>query len=161
MIIGSRIVEVYSTFEISDGLDVCTYYFTSDRGFIFSMPWADQEWLCESLPDKAKREKDRETITSYDVKKTWWGGERFVRAPDEINDTIWRLKQPTIVGVYWNYERSNSLVLMSDGFRLSYNSVAPHGTGGAGLYYQAPNDELPPISKMTDYFQIPLEKTQQ
>jgi len=157
MIIGARITNVYSTFSVSDDLDFYAYYFLCDGGFSFCLPCGGSEWETESIPDDAKELNDRVTQTSL----TW----RLTRKVTILNDRIWRLKQQHITGVFCGpfnpelgfYEPWDTIMVMSDGSLLYSMGVAPHGTGGAGLYYVAPSDSTPSISQMDDYFTIPIE----
>lgn len=164
MIIGARIVDVHLTTAITNGLDCVVHYFTCDRGFTFTMPFAGKAWETEVVPKEAQRQDDKVTVESYAMKKTWLGGQRFVRETPRIDDTIFRLKRSEIVGVFCGsfnsemglYDPPEATLVMSDGFCLICNSVAPHGTGAAGLYYRSPDSDLPPITEMVDFFTIPV-----
>jgi len=160
MIIGARLVQIHQTYSLKDGLDVREHYFTCDRGFSFCLPLAGHEWLTEDIPSDAELMPHRLTTPSFRVKRGWFGLQWFVRQPDVEDDTVDRLTKPHIAQVLcgpfdeeFGYYESTT-ILMSDGHRLSCTAVAPHGTGGAGLYYHPP--DVRRIERLTDYFTIPI-----
>ena len=163
MIVGARILEVYRTFRTADDLDFCEHYFTCDKGFSFRLPQGGVAWETESVPSAAERQQDHVVRSSVAVRRGRLGQMDPIRKPDSQDDIIYRLKQPAVAQVLCGpyvpelgfYEPWDATLLMTDGFRLSCFGVAPHGTGQACLYYRPPDPEL--ISRMTDYFCIPVE----
>lgn len=166
MIVGARILEVYQTFRIADGLDFSEHYFTCDRGFSFRLPQGGVAWETESVPAGAERLQDREVRWSFAVRPAGLDRLDFdlIPKPDVLDDIIYRLKQSAVAQVLCGpyepelgfYEPWDATLLMTDGFRLSCVGVAPHGTGAATLYYQPPDAGL--ISRMEDYYCIPVEE---
>lgn len=162
MVIGARIVDVHSVHSTEEGLDHCQCYFTCDRGFTFYLPSGGDIWETTSVPDQAARLEDRVTVSSFAVKHGWFGRMSFQREADTTDDTGYRLKQQAIAQVLCGpldpdlgfYVPWDTVLVMSDGYRLSCCPVAPHGTGAVGLYYQSPDKKC--IAQMTDYFTIPI-----
>ncbi len=168
MIIGAKITDVYSTLEVKDDLDYSAYFFRTDRGFDFSLPYGGSPWKTVQIPSTARLIEDRRTISSFSVLRSWFGRQIFRREPDTVDDVIYRLKQPSIAQVLCDpfdaelgfrppYEAT---LIMSDGSTLGCTAIAPHGTGGAGLYYRSASDSSFDASAMDDYFTIPLDQEQ-
>ncbi len=166
MIVGARITDVYSTHEVKDGLDFSAHFFRTDRGFDFSLPFGGCRWETVQIPSIACIMEDRRTISSYAVNRGWFGRQIFRWETDTVDDVIFRLKQPSIAQVLCEpadaelgfrppYEAT---LLMSDGSTLSCTAVAPHGTGGAGLYYRGADESRFDASALDDYFKIPLDE---
>lgn len=166
MIIGARITEVYSTREVKDGLDFSAHYFRTDRGFDFTLPYGGCPWKIARIPSTAVLMEDRRTISSFAVHRSWFGRQIFRREPDTVDDLIFRLKQPSIAQVLCESFDAElgfrppheATLIMSDGSALSCTAVAPHGTGGAGLYYHSACDSMFDASVLEDYFTIPLDE---
>jgi hypothetical protein len=164
-IVGARIVDIHSTFERENDLDVHVIYFTVDRGFTFTLPHAGFPWDSVEVPPNAKRREDEVVVESFAVKRGWFGFTRFVREPSSIDDRIKQIKQPLIAGVHCGpfdkelgfYYPGEGTIFFDDGSRASNTIVAPSGTGAAGLHYYKPSECTEPLDQLVDYFTIPLE----
>ncbi|HEX2851802.1 MAG TPA: hypothetical protein VHO24_01095 [Opitutaceae bacterium] len=165
-IMGARIVEIHETFEITEGgLDCRQIYFTTDRGFTFVTPFAGVRWTEVALPPNATLLPDEVVSDEFAVSKGWFGLSRFTRLPSTRTEVVRQIKQRLIAGVYcgpfdvnlgFHYPTDGTIVF-SDGAQLSNNVVAPHGTGGAGLYFAlAGSDQATPAECMVDFFTIPV-----
>jgi hypothetical protein len=141
-IIGSRIIAINQTHEIDDGgNDCCQVYFSADRGFTFTTPFVGVPWQTSDVPGTAQPFGMR----------LFSAAKRFVR----------QLRKRTIAGVYCCPEEPDSaLLVLDDGSQLYNNVVAPHGTGGAGLYYRKPG-KARPLDQMVDFFDVPLDPDMQ
>ena len=166
MILGARLTEIRQTYKLVDGLDERQTYFTCDRGFSFMLPVAGQLWQAIEIPAEASHLPERQTISSFLVKRTWWGGERFIKEPDTEDESVFSITQAIIVavqcgpfdiGLGFHYPWDAELVL-NNGYRVSCNVVAPHGTGSAGLHILPPDIKADDSKDMVDYFEIPLER---
>lgn len=166
MIVGSRIVDLHETYELSDdGLDIRIIYFTTNRGFTFQTPFAGDPWQTCEVPNKAEQLEDEVIRCSYKVVRSFWRLQRFVREPSTVIDTVKQIKARRISGVYCGaYDKSlklhypqDGVIVFEDGSQASNNMVAPHGTGAAGLYFHESTD-APELTDMVDYFTIPLTK---
>ena len=167
-IIGARIVDIHETYEVNDGgLDCRQIYFTADRGFTFMTPTAGIRWTSLELPKHAKRLPDELENHELSVKRGWFGRLRFTRLPSTKVDIVGQIKKRRISGVYcglfdeklgFHYPDEGTIVF-DDGSQASNTVVAPHGTGGAGLYFfPADSGRCTPLGRLVDYFNIPLEK---
>jgi hypothetical protein len=167
-IVGARIVEIYEACELSSESDYesSVIYFTVDRGFTFTTPYAGQAWITIELPANAKRCADEVVSDAFAVKHGWFGLMWFVRLPSTTIDTVKQIKLRRIAGVYCRkFDRSlgfqypdDGIIVFDDGSQASNMVAAPNGTGGAGLYFFA-NDSgrCTPLDQLVDYFTIPLE----
>jgi hypothetical protein len=78
-------------------------------------------------------------------------------------DVIKRIKQRTILGLYWPKMNENlgffapddCLLLFDDGSQAYCVTVAPHGLGATGLHYRTDVAELPKASELVDFFDVP------
>jgi len=143
-IVGARIIDIRETYELTDGgLDNRQIYFTVDRGFTFITPIAGLRWTTVELPDNAKRLPDESVSEQFAVKRGWFGRPRWKRLPSTKVDTIGQIKQRRISGVYCSpfdeklgfHYPDDGIIVFDDGAQASNTIVAPHGTGGAGLYF--------------------------
>jgi hypothetical protein len=166
-IIGARIVDIHETYELSDGCDTQVIYFTVNRGFTFVTPIAGIKWTTIELPPNAKRLLDESVSDHFAVKRRWFGGMRLTRLPSIRDDRVKQIKQRLISGVYCGpfnkslnfYYPDDGTIVFDDGSQASNTVVAPHGAGGAGLYFfPAGSEQCAPLDRMIDYFTIPLEK---
>lgn len=164
MILGARITKIYETYDLADGLDNKITYFSCDRGFSFLAPSAGQVWEAVEIPAEATALPEKQTISSYAVKRTWLGGEKWVKEPDTEDDAVLRVTQATIsavlcgpfdpnLGCYYPWDAD---FLLSNGYRISCNPVAPHGTGCAGVHIFPPDAAVDNVANGVDYFSIPL-----
>jgi hypothetical protein len=137
-IVGTRIIRIHQTYEITDGgNECCQVYFSADRGFSFTMPFVGVPWETSDVPLTAKP-----------------FGIGLFSSARRIERQIRKRK---IAGVYCCPEEPDSAFLvLDDGSQLHNNLVAPYGTGGAGLYYIALG-EAKPLNKMVDFFDVPLD----
>jgi hypothetical protein len=162
-IIGSRITEVHATFEDLNGCDCSTIFFTVDRGFSFALPEPGHPWKTAELPPSAERLSDQSSSESYKVEGSW-PSMQFIPESSSVVDIIKRIKQRRIAGVFCQkmdqdlgfYEPDASLLLFDDGSQAFCVTVAPHGTGGTGLFYRTVDDLLK-LDDLVDFFQVPLE----
>jgi len=140
-LIGAQMVAIHYTLEITDdGLDTCQFYFTVDQGFTFSMPFVGEPWETVLIPREAK---------PYD-------GGVFSPTRRIVN----QIRKQRIAGVYCRPVDPDSVVVFLDNdAQISVNYVAPHGTGGAGLYFYSPDKASTPKSQMVDFFDVPLTRT--
>lgn len=166
MIKGAQIVDLHEKYELSDdGLDTRIIYFTTDRDFTFTTPFAGAQWETCDVPDDAKQLEDEVIRYSYKVVRRFLRKPRFVEEPLKVIDTVKRIKTRRIAGVYCGtYVESlgfhypmDGVIVFEDGSQAANNMVAPHGTGGAGLYFHEPED-APSLSNMVDYFTIPIDQ---
>lgn len=165
MILGARITKIYETYDLADGLDTRITYFSCDRGFSFLAPIAGQVWETTEIPPDAKLLPEMQTISSYAVERTWWGGEKWVKKPDKEDDAVLRVTQATITAVLCGAFDPNlgfhypwdADFLLSNGYRISCNAVAPHGTGSAGVHISPPDATVENVANSVDYFSIPLD----
>jgi hypothetical protein len=160
-IVGARIVDVYHTEELLDGwLDCTEIYFTVDRGFTFTLPWAGERWVSVDLPEQACHLWYPRKSYELDL-RGWFPRLRFTRQPSIID----QIKQRRISGVYCgafdeeigcHYPPEGTLVF-EDGSQAFNNMVAPQGVGGTGLRFFLPESRhCTPLEQMADYFTIPL-----
>jgi hypothetical protein len=168
-IIGARIVDIHEAYKLSaGGLDMRQIYFTVDRGFTFITPIAGLRWTSVELPNNAKRLPDEFVNDKFAVKRGWFERWRFTRLSSTKVDTVGQIKQLRISGVYcapfdeklgFHYP-DDGIIIFDDGSQASNTVVAPHGTGGAGLYFfSAESGRCTPLEQLVDYFTIPLEKS--
>ena len=159
-------MDVHETYEIRDGLDNRVIYFTADRGFTFMVPSAGRAWTAVELPSKAQRLPDESVQEAFAVKPGWFGRTRLARLPSTTVDIVRQIKQRPISGVYCGpfdksldfYYPDDGTLVFEDGAQASNTMVAPHGTGGAGLYFfPAGSPRCARIHQMVDYFTIPVE----
>src|SRR6185503_7278666 len=165
-ITGARIVDIHETCELSEGwLDCRQIYFTVDRGFTFTTPFAGTRWTTVELPQNATRLPDEFVSDAFAVKRGWFGHLLFSRLPSTKVDTVRQIKQRRISGVYCSafdqelgfHEPQEGTIVFDDGSQASNNVVAPHGTGAAGLYFfPGGSDRCTPPDQLVDYFTIPL-----
>jgi hypothetical protein len=166
-IVGARIIDVHSTFQVLDGYECTTIYFTVDRGFSFILPIPGFQWERIEVPPTAERLPDGYLSKSYKVEGSW-PSVRFIPEPPTKNDVIRRIKERTIQGVYCRkmdedlgfYEPDDSLLLFDDGSQASCVTVAPHGTGATGLHFRTDVGELPKIRDLVDFFEVPIGRGQ-
>ena len=166
-IVGARIVDIHETYELLEGGCACrVIYFTVDRGFTFTTPTAGYPWTTVHLPPIAKRLEDEIEIESYAVKRGLLGRMKFNKAPSTTSDAVKQIKRRVIAGVYcglfdsklgFHYPDGGTIVF-EDGSQASNNTVSPHGTGAAGLYFHKASEISKPASQLVDYFCIPLEE---
>ena len=163
MITGAQIVDLHETYELSDdGLDTRIIYFTTDRDFTFTTPFAGSRWETCEVPEEAEQLEDEVVSYAYKVVQRFLRKPRFVEAPSVVIDTVKRIKTRRMSGVYCGpYDKSLELhdppegvIVFEDGSQAANTQVAPHGTGAAGLYFHEPED-APSLSGMVDYFTIP------
>lgn len=166
MIKGALIVEIHETYELSDdGLDTRVIYFTTDRDFTFTTPFAGVQWETCKVPEKAKKLEDEVVSYSFKVVRRFFGMLRFVEDPSTVIDTVKRIKTRRIAGVYCGaYDESlefhyppDGVIVFEDGSQAANNMVAPHGTGAAGLYFHEA-EYAPDVSDLVDYFTIPINQ---
>ncbi len=166
-IVGTRIVQIHETYKLSNGwLDCRQIYFTVDRGFTFITPSAGIRWTSLELPHDARQLPDEFVSDEFAVKRGWFGRLRSSRLPSTTIDIVRQIKQRRISGVYcgpfdeklgFHYPDDGTIVF-DDGSQASNTVVAPHGTGGAGLYFfPAGSDRCKRREQLVDYFSIPLE----
>lgn len=165
MIEGAKIVDLHETYEISDdGLDSRIIYFTTDRGFTFTVPFAGALWETCEVPEGAEQLQDEIVSYSYKVVRRILRRPRFVEEPSTIIDTVKRIKSWKIAGVYCGtyddelefHYPPDGVIVFQDGSQASNNMVAPHGTG-AGLYFRE-SEGAPNLAGMVDYFTIPIDQ---
>lgn len=166
MIKGAQIVDVHETYELSDdGLDTRIIYFTTDRDFTFTTPFAGALWETCEVPEEAEQLEDEFISYSYKVVRRFLRKPRFVEEPSTVIDTVKQIKARRIAAVYCGaYDESleihyppDGVIVFEDGSQAANNMVAPHGTGAAGLYFHE-SEEVPDVSDMVDYFTIPLDQ---
>src|SRR5262249_35856207 len=141
-VVGARITEGHSTFEDFGGCDCTVIYFTVDRGFTFSMPIPGELWKTADVPTTAERLRDEDDSPSYKTEGSW-PSMRFIPEASTKIDTIKRIKQRTIAGVYCRnmdealgfHEPDDALLVFDDGSQVFCVTVAPTGTGATGLHY--------------------------
>ena len=164
-IIGARIVDIHECCELLHGdLDYSLIYFTVDRGFSFVTPNAGFLWHAVEVPGNAKHLMDEVTIESFAVRRSWFGGTRFIREPNTCDDTVKQMKRRLIVGVYcasidpdlgFRYPEEGRIVF-DDGSQAFNTRVAPHGTGAAGLHYHTNSEHYTSLDELDDFFAIPV-----
>ena len=166
MIRGAQLVDLHETYDLSDhGLDTRIIYFTTDRGFTFTAPFAGALWETCEVPAEAERLEDEVVSFAYKVVRRFLRKPRFVEEPSTVIDTVKRIKTRKIAGVYCGaYDESiefhdppDGVIVFEDGSQAANNMVAPHGTGAAGLYFQE-SEEAPDLTGMVDYFTIPIDQ---
>ena len=166
MIEGAQIIDLHETYELSDdGLDTRIIYFTTDRDFTFTAPFAGAPWETCEVPDEADQLEDEVISYSYKVVRRFLRKPRFVEEPSTVIDTVKQIKARRIAGVYCGaYDESlefhyppDGVIVFEDGSQAANNMVAPHGTGAAGLYFHE-SDEVPDLPDKVDYFTIPLDQ---
>lgn len=164
MIEGAKIVDLHETYELSDdGLDTRIIYFTTDRGFTFTVPFAGALWETCEVPEGAEQLEDEVVSYSCKVVRRFLRKPRFVEEPSTVIDTVRQIKTRKIASVYCGaYDESlefhyppDGVIVFEDGGQAANNMVAPHGTGAAGLYFHE-SGESPDLTGMVDYFTIPL-----
>jgi hypothetical protein len=165
-IVGARIVDIHQTWEIREVCDEVVVYFTVDRGFTFTLPYAGEAWATVELPANAERLPDESVQEAFAVKHGWFGLMRFVRLPSTKSDIIRQTKQRAISGVYCGpfdksldfYYPADGRLVFEDGAQALNTTSAPSGTGGAGFYFfPAGSPHCARIGQMVDYFTIPVE----
>ncbi len=166
MVEGSRIVSLHETYELSDdGLDTRIIYFTTDRDFTFTTPFAGASWEKSEVPKEAEELEDEVVSFSCKVIRRFLRKPRFVEEPSTINDTVKRIKSRKIAGVYCGayndelefHDPPDGVIVFQDGSQASNNMVAPHGTGAAGLCFRE-SEGATDLVGMVDYFTIPIEQ---
>jgi hypothetical protein len=159
-------VDIHETYEIRESLDEVVVYFTVDRDFTFTLPFAGEAWATSELPPKAKRLPDAYVEEAFAVKHGWFGRMRFSPLPSKKIDIVGQIKQRIIRGVYCGpfdkgrdfYYPPEGKLLFEDGAQAWNGTVSPHGTGGAGLYFfPAGSPHCSRVEEMVDYFTIPVE----
>jgi hypothetical protein len=163
-IVGARITEIYSTFEDRDGYFCTVIYFTVDRGFTFILPVPGFRWHTAEVPSSAERLPDESQPRSYRIEGS---GRplRFISEETVADDTIKRIKQRTIAGVYCRkmdpelgfHPPDDALLVFDDGSRAYCVTLGPHGVSDTGLHYQTDVRELPPAADLVDFFDVPLD----
>jgi hypothetical protein len=132
------------------------------------MPYPGHRWESAEIPSNAKELPDEFEEESYLVKNRWPFGRRLVRQKPRKNDLVKRMKQQSIVGVFYPkmdedlgcYEPDAAFLLFDDGSRAYCTLVAPHGTGASGLHYIADHKDFEADEKLVDFFSVPLELDQ-
>ena len=166
MVEGAQIVSIHETYELSDdGLDTRIIYFTTDRNFAFTTPFAGAPWETCEVPQDAEELEDEVLSFSYKVVRRFFRKPHFEEQPSTISDTVKRIKSRKIAGVYCGayddnlefYDPPDGVIVFEDGSQASNNMVAPHGTGAAGLYFRE-SEGTPDLAGMVDYFTIPINQ---
>jgi hypothetical protein len=161
-ILGARISDIHSTHEVIKGYNVSTIYFTVDRGFSFTLPWAGHEWTTTDLPIDAARIPDEYCEDSFRVKYSWFKRIKFIREPSKKVDIVKRIKGRSIMGIFCYkkeghdlYEPDGSFLLLNDGSKVYCKSVAPQGIS-VGLFFEI-KEEVQKVENAVDFFDVPLE----
>ena len=154
-IIGAHIVDIRQTWKTVSDLDYCSSYFTVDRGFSFVIPVSGLPWETDEVPPEAKSLLHG-VITGMDrLLMPIFSRDLFKRVRKMRNI----LKHP-IQGVYCDrtgaYLHDDGIIILDDGSQIFGTTVAPNGTGGAGLHYYFAS-ETGPVSELDDFFDIPLD----
>lgn len=101
IITGARIVDLHETYELSDdGLDTRIIYFTTDRGFTFTTPFAGTAWETCEVPGDAVKMDDEFVWYSFKVVRRLFRKPRFVEAPSTVIDKGGQIKKRIISGVF-------------------------------------------------------------
>ena len=165
MIQGAQIVDLHQTYQLSeDGVDICVIYFTTDRDFTFTTPFAGEPWAPCEVPVVAEPLEDEVVSYSYKVVRRFLRKARIVEEPSTVDDTVRQIKARRIEGVYCGaYDEAlkfhyppDGVIVFEDGSLAANNMGAPHGTGAAGLYFHE-SENAPSRSDMVDYFSIPVD----
>jgi hypothetical protein len=166
-IVGARIVAVHETNELTEGgLDSRICYFTVDRGFTFTTPFAGEAWHAVEVPEQAKLLSDYNVYHAGASSSGWLGLKRLFARSGDFTDILPLIKKQPIRGVYCGlfdselgfHHPSEGTIVFEDGAQLANNMVAPHGTGAAGLYYAAADSaQKTPDQQLVDFFSIPLD----
>lgn len=144
-ILGARIVEIHGVSDDQGGVDCIDIYFTVNRGFSFMLPMAGEDWQTTAIPPEAKRFAD-----------AWKpNGARF--------DVVRQIKMRTIRSAFiirenndrWLVMPGSCLLEFDDGSQLYCVACAPHGTGGAGFYFQTDSELLFAKDCLIDFFAPP------
>jgi hypothetical protein len=166
-IVGARIFDIHADGDAADGLDCAMIYFTVDRGFSFLLPTPGYPWNRSSIPAGAERLLDEYVIPETKVLDPTYPTQRFVLVSSTtVDDRVRRIKERTILGVYCRklvgpndfYEPDECFLVFDDGTRAYCVTVAPHGTGSAGLHYRSDLCQLPKVTEFVDFFAVPLEQ---
>jgi hypothetical protein len=139
-VVGARIVDIHEAYEsLDEGLECRTIYFTVDRGFTFTTPFAGVRWMTANLPANAKRLKN------------------------EIVE-VKQIQQRVIAGVYCAkldeksiiQEPQEGILVFDDGSQVANTAVAQQGAGSARLFYASKGSETyRPVEQLVDYFRTP------
>lgn len=166
MVLGAKVIELHQTYELSnDGLDTRIIYFTTDRDFTFTMPFADVPWHTCEVPEGAELLDDKLGSTLFSGFQRFMRRLCFIEEPSTVFDTVSQIKKRIISGVYCGaydetlkfYYPPDGVIVFDDGSQAANNMVAPHGTGAAGLYFHASTDAQT-LAGMVDFFTIPEDR---
>ena len=169
LIEGAKIVDMHQTYHLSEsGLDTRIIYFTTDRGFTFTVPFAGAKWESCEVPDEAERMEGGSVSSPIKVIQRLFRWLRFFEGPPSVIEMVGQIKRRTIAAVLCGpYDESREFhdppigaLVLDNGSIVINNVVAPHGTGAAGLYLQKPSDASDTCG-MVDFFTIPLDSTRE
>lgn len=165
---GAMITDIYSKYEDLDeyGCSCAQVYFKVDRGFTFQLPTPGLEWSAVEISERIETLPDAYWEESYTVKETWFGRKKFTKEPSRKIDTVRRIKERKIIGVYCPemneeelecYESDESFLILDDGSRVYCKTIAPNGIG-VGLIYRDDIKALAKLEKPVNYFDPSLQE---
>jgi hypothetical protein len=146
-IIGKTVTNIYALVKMEvGGLDTCECFVELDNKTIIDIPFgfSDNIWVKKLDSNALNLFADLSDYQAYEV--------------EYRENKLKNLKDRKIIDFLWYADDSEKgLILLDNGYIITETTIAPHGTGLAGLnFYENINDLI--LSKGNDYSKLTDKK---
>lgn len=151
-LIGRRVVDLYVTVKFEfGGLDECDAWLALDDGRVIGFPWGiDEDLLDRERPPEARSVFAVPTRSWIQRKLDAWRAQRHLRSLGHNIEAVVQTTLPfhnarnrRIVDVITIDDPSaRAFILLENGWLITHEAMAPHGTGNANVHFYTSLAEL-------------------